>query len=64
MKKHLLFLLLFPLSISAQQPDLDSLDTFIAQQVKDYKVPGLAIGIIKANKFESENCPIFGTVSI
>ena len=39
----------------AQQQHTDSLDVFIAKQVKDYKVPGLAIGIIKDNKVVFKN---------
>ena len=50
MKNVFIFLYLLPNLIFAQQQGTDSLDAFIAKQVQDYKVPGLAIGIIKANK--------------
>lgn len=50
MNKLFIFLCLLPNLIFAQQQDTDSLDAFIAKQVQDYKVPGLAIGIIKGNK--------------
>ena len=47
-----LFILLFllPNFIFAQQQETDSLDVFISKQVKDYNIPGLAIGIIKNNQ--------------
>ncbi|WP_256003978.1 serine hydrolase [Pedobacter deserti] len=44
------FLLVCPLLTTARQPALQELDAFIARQVKDYKMPGLAIGIIKNKK--------------
>ena len=50
MKKIFIFLYLLPNLIFAQQQDTDSLDAFIAKQVIDYKIPGLAIGIIKDNQ--------------
>jgi CubicO group peptidase (beta-lactamase class C family) len=50
MKKLFIFLYLLPHLAFAQYQDTDSLDVFIAKQVRDYKVPGLAIGIIKDNK--------------
>lgn len=50
MKRLSIFLYLLPNIIFAQQQEIDSLDIFIAKQVQDYKVPGLAIGIIKGNK--------------
>ena len=50
MKKVFIFLYLLPNLIFAQQQETDSLDAFVAKQVLDYKVPGLSIGIIKANK--------------
>jgi CubicO group peptidase (beta-lactamase class C family) len=50
MKKLIIFLNLLPNLIFAQHQDTDSLDAFIAKQIQDYKVPGLAIGIIKENK--------------
>ena len=50
MKKLFILLILVPNVIFAQQQETDSLNIFIAKQVKDYKVPGLAIGIIKDNK--------------
>jgi CubicO group peptidase (beta-lactamase class C family) len=50
MKKLIVFLYLLPNLVFAQFQDTDSLDAFVAKQLKDYKVPGLAIGIIKENK--------------
>lgn len=50
MKKIFIILLLFPNLIFAQHHNIDSLDAFIAKQVIEYKLPGLAIGIIKDNK--------------
>lgn len=55
MKKLFIFLILVPNVIFAQQQDTASLNIFIAKQVKDYKVPGLAIGIIKGNKVVFKN---------
>jgi CubicO group peptidase (beta-lactamase class C family) len=48
MKILAIFIVLLPSLILAQQP-IDSLDYFIQKQVIDYKIPGLAIGIIKDN---------------
>jgi CubicO group peptidase (beta-lactamase class C family) len=48
MKVLVIFIVLLPSLIVAQQPT-DSLDYFIQKQVIDYKIPGLAIGIIKNN---------------
>lgn len=50
MKKIATLLFLLPNFIIAQQPQIDSLDAFILQQVKNYNIPGLAIGIIKDNQ--------------
>lgn len=50
MKKIFIFLYLIPSFIFAQQQSSDSLDAFIAKQVIEYKIPGLAIGIIKNNQ--------------
>lgn len=50
MKKLLILFVLLPNFIFALQKETDSLDAFVAKQVKDYKVPGLAIGIIEAGK--------------
>lgn len=50
MKKSFIVFLIISNSVFAQHPETDSLDAFIAKQVLDYKVPGLAIGIIKNNK--------------
>jgi CubicO group peptidase (beta-lactamase class C family) len=50
MKKLIIFFCLFPYLIHAQHQTTDSLDAFIAKQVIDYKIPGLAIGIIKDNQ--------------
>ena len=55
MKNVFIFLYLLPNLIFAQQQGTDSLDVFIAKQVQDYKVPGLAIGIIKGNKVVFKN---------
>lgn len=50
MKKHLILLLIaFPKILFGQSEWLDSLDKFITKEIIDYKVPGLAIGIIKDN---------------
>lgn len=49
MKKLFLVLLIMPCLVFAQY-QTDSLDHFIAKQVADYHVPGLAIGIVKGNK--------------
>ncbi|MFT3979742.1 MAG: serine hydrolase [Ferruginibacter sp.] len=48
MKKIIILLYLIPSQVFAQSQETDSLDTFIAKQVVDYKIPGLAIGLIKA----------------
>jgi CubicO group peptidase (beta-lactamase class C family) len=48
MKNLSLFIVLLPNLLLAQQPT-DSLDYFIQKQVIDYKIPRLAIGIIKDN---------------
>lgn len=55
MKNVFIFLYLLPNIVFAQQQDTDSLNAFIAKQVRDYKVPGLAIGIIKGNKVVFKN---------
>ena len=55
MKNVFYIFFLLPNLIFAQQQHTDSLDAFIAKQVKDYKVPGLAIGIIKDNKVVFKN---------
>lgn len=55
MRKIFIFLYLIPNLIFAQQQETDSLDAFIAKQVQDYKLPGLAIGIIKGNKVVFRN---------
>jgi len=47
-KKLFTVLLIIPQLLFAQF-QTDSLDTFIAKQVVDYHVPGLAIGIVKGN---------------
>ncbi len=49
MKILAIFIVLLPSLILAQQP-IDSLDYFIQKQVIDYKIPGLAIGVIKDNE--------------
>lgn len=43
-------LLLVPAISFSQQTDSTGIDEFIAKQVSDYKIPGLAIGIIKNHK--------------
>lgn len=48
MKRTITLLCLIPNFIFAQH--IDSLEAFISKQVKDYHVPGLAIGIIKGNQ--------------
>jgi CubicO group peptidase (beta-lactamase class C family) len=48
MKNLSIFIVLLPNILLAQQPT-DSLDYFIQKQVIDYKIPGLAVGIIKDN---------------
>ena len=48
MNRTLYCLLVFPLSVFSQQ--IDSLDWFIQKQVADYKIPALAIGVIKNNE--------------
>lgn len=50
MKKLIIILYLLPNLIFAQQQNTDSLNAFIAKQVIDYKIPGLAIGIIENNQ--------------
>lgn len=55
MKKLFIFFYLLPNLVFAQHHDTDSLDAFIAKQVQDYKMPGLAIGIIKDNKVVFKN---------
>lgn len=50
MKKIFTLLFLLPNFIFAQQQEIDSLDAFISTQVKNYNIPGLAIGIIKDNQ--------------
>ena len=54
MKKLFVLLFLLPNFIFAQQQETDSLDAFISKQVKDYNIPGLAIGIIKDNQIVFE----------
>jgi CubicO group peptidase (beta-lactamase class C family) len=49
MKYIVIFIVLLPSLLLAQQPT-DSLNYFIQKQVADYKIPGLAIGIIQDNK--------------
>jgi len=49
-KIFIILLLLVPYLSFSQQTDSTHLDQFIAKQVADYKIPGLAIGIIKNNK--------------
>ena len=48
MKKIFIILLIIPCFVFAQY-QTDSLDAFIAKQVADYHIPGVAIGIIKGN---------------
>jgi len=48
MKKLFIVLLIIPHLLFAQYQN-DSLDNFIAKEVADYHIPGLAIGIIKGN---------------
>jgi len=53
-----IFIILFlivPYCSFSQQNDSASLDQFIAKQVDDYKIPGLAIGIIKDHKVIFKN---------
>jgi CubicO group peptidase (beta-lactamase class C family) len=50
MKRLFLFFFSIPCFSCAQNLPTDSLDVFIAKQVADYKIPGLAIGIIKDNQ--------------
>jgi CubicO group peptidase (beta-lactamase class C family) len=49
MRKLLILLLILPNIGFGQNLLLDSLAGFIAKQVIDYKIPGLAIGDIKEN---------------
>jgi len=49
MKKIFILFCFLPDFIFAQQ-GTDSLDAFISKQLKDYNIPGLAIGIIKDNQ--------------
>ncbi|NRF41179.1 serine hydrolase [Pedobacter foliorum] len=46
----IILLLLAPYLSFSQQNDSTDIDEFIAKQVSDYKIPGLAIGIIKNHK--------------
>jgi CubicO group peptidase (beta-lactamase class C family) len=50
MKTLIILFLLLPSFAFAQQQQIVSLDSFISKQVQDYKIPGLAIGIIKNGK--------------
>lgn len=50
MKQLVILLLALPACLAAQQPAYDSLDAFIAKEVAAYKIPALAIGIIKNNQ--------------
>lgn len=49
-KNVLLLVVLLPGFLSGQYHNIDSLDTFIQKQVNEYKIPGVAIGIINDNK--------------
>ena len=49
MKKLFIVLVIIPRLVFTQY-QTDSLDAFIAKQVADYHIPGLAIGIIKGNE--------------
>ncbi|ANH82405.1 hypothetical protein A8C56_16800 [Niabella ginsenosidivorans] len=49
MKKIFIVLFVTPNLLFAQY-QTDSLDVFIAKEVADYHIPGLAIGIIKNNQ--------------
>lgn len=58
-QKILLSLFFFTPTISfSQQNDSTDIDEFIAKQVVDYKIPGLAIGIIKNHKVMLNTCLI------
>jgi CubicO group peptidase (beta-lactamase class C family) len=46
-RKIFITLLVIPRFVFSQHLTTDSLNMFIAKQVKDYKIPGLAIGIIQ-----------------
>src|SRR6202049_4680936 len=35
---------------SATQPGLDGFDDFVAQALKDWKVPGVAVAVVQGNK--------------
>ena len=48
MKKLFILLCILPNFIFAQQ-QTDSIDAFISKQLKDYNIPGLAVGIIKGD---------------
>lgn len=50
MKKLFILFFVLPNFILAQHQTTDSLDAFIAKQVINYKIPGLAIGIIRDNQ--------------
>jgi CubicO group peptidase (beta-lactamase class C family) len=49
-KRLLIILFLVPYCSFAQNPQLDSLDAFIAKQVADYHIPGVAVGVISNNQ--------------
>ncbi|ATP57345.1 hypothetical protein CPT03_13105 [Pedobacter ginsengisoli] len=46
----IILLLFAPYLSFSQQNDSTGLDQFIEKQVADYKIPGLAIGIIRDHK--------------
>jgi CubicO group peptidase (beta-lactamase class C family) len=52
----ILIILVFPKLIFGQAGWLDSLDNYIAKEVIDYNVPGLAIGIIKDDTIIFKHC--------
>ena len=39
-----------PLTLAQPSPELDGFDTFVADVMRDWKVPGLAVGVIRDGK--------------